>query len=223
MSEFGHQSWPSFAAYQGVTEHQDWAYNSSMSQFRCSRPSAKIAPLDCIRPAHAANSRQRLRHQGLQACDSQLAVCGCPCNASMRVVSSWVLDVICWAICTQAIASLVPCWPPIRRSTCCTAGFTLGWLSMCATTDCPCRMRHPDGIQQMLNQMRMHFKMPPEKDPLGRPEQQSLLFQRFIYLSQVSIVKLACNALPVGCLHHLLPARPRLHIRCMHAQVQQVG
>ena len=47
-------------------------------------------------------------------------------------------------------------------------------------------MRHPDGIAQMLQQMGMHFDVPPEMDASHRPEQQALLFQRFIYLSQAS-------------------------------------
>ena len=46
-------------------------------------------------------------------------------------------------------------------------------------------MRHPNGIQQMLEQMRMHFHVPPEVDPEGRPQHQQALFQRFIFLSQV--------------------------------------
>lgn len=34
VSEFGFQSWPSFAGYSKVTEPQDWAVGSSMSAFR---------------------------------------------------------------------------------------------------------------------------------------------------------------------------------------------
>ena len=35
VSEFGHQSWPSWALYKHVTEPEDWSYNSTMSEFRC--------------------------------------------------------------------------------------------------------------------------------------------------------------------------------------------
>ena len=43
-------------------------------------------------------------------------------------------------------------------------------------------MRHPDGIREMLGQLRLHFRVPPERDVSGRRKKQ--LFQRFILLSQ---------------------------------------
>ena len=56
------------------------------------------------------------------------------------------------------------------------------------TTSVACRMRHPDGIAQMLDQMRMHFPLPPGRDAHGNPARQASLFKRFIYLSQAGPV-----------------------------------
>ena len=58
-----------------------------------------------------------------------------------------------------------------------------------------CRMRHPDGIAQLLSQMGMHFHVPPPGDPAKHsPAAQAKLFRTFIYLSQVMILQ--------GCLAH---------------------
>lgn len=48
-----------------------------------------------------------------------------------------------------------------------------------------CRMRHPGGIQELLQQMHMHFHVPPARGPSGDRAAQVDLFATFIYLTQV--------------------------------------
>ena len=45
-------------------------------------------------------------------------------------------------------------------------------------------MRHPDGNQQLLNQLRMHFDVPPAHAALNSSE-PAAAFKSFIYLTQV--------------------------------------
>jgi beta-mannosidase len=53
VSEFGYMSFPSFSAYQNVTEPQDWAIDSDMTNFRSvlTHGCAGLAPSwHCVHP-----------------------------------------------------------------------------------------------------------------------------------------------------------------------------
>lgn len=49
------------------------------------------------------------------------------------------------------------------------------------------RMRHPGGNEQLLNQLNMHFKVPPPdpSSPASNRSGQESAFRKFIYLTQV--------------------------------------
>ena len=146
-----------------------------------------------------------LRHGVLSECQEQVAVmaiCDLPrMNASLhtlpqalhagRGMHGWVPDIkVCGRACTGSAAEI---------------------------RDLPqagsCRMRHPDGIQELLHQMRMHFHVPPAGDPSDHSAAQAQLFARFIYLSQVQYGNTGIrNMLP-------LPHCPRARSRRMPSSI----
>ena len=168
VSEFGYQSWPSWPIYKGVTQAEDWSRASAMSQYRWAASVLlhRCCHAQCAPAAVACIIRQRSFVQRL------LEVTGCqagPCRVRRHCPHRKASE--CWKgtmrmLTTDRVCrgpSMGPKRPPAHK------------------LPHACRMRHPDGIAELEQQLRRHFHLP-------RPGQapSTELFQQFIYLTQAS-------------------------------------